>query len=149
MDHTARLANKACRFGDRLNDPGFIVREHDRENGRAVSLVIPSGEARLQRIEIDDPLRRDVNGFDGHAGRPGILRHGFMLNRRDKQGRITLKCGNAAMQRQRVGFGAAAGEDDVFCAASDGRADRLPRPLYRLSGCAAGTMDTGRICPER
>ena len=33
VDQVFRLAAESCEFGDRLNDAGFVVGEHDADNG--------------------------------------------------------------------------------------------------------------------
>ena len=83
MGQTTRLAHQCGGFGNGLNDACFIIGQHQREDRRTISRHIPFRQAIAQRVEVNDAVGCDIDGFNRNARIACILRHRLMLNRRD------------------------------------------------------------------
>ena len=123
-------------FGDRLNDPGLVVGEHDRHDRRARV----GGELPVEPGQIDDPLAVDRDPFGARHG----PQHRAVLDRGDED---ALAPG--AEQRQMVGFGAAADEDDPLGRRADQRRHRFARARSTPCRAARPQRCTEEALPQR
>ncbi len=118
----------AAIFGDRLDDPGLVVGEHDRNDRRARvrgKLIVRAGRDR--RCPSRSTAIRSALGH----GR----QHRTVLDRGDEDAFAP-----AAEEREVVGLGAAADEHDPLGRGADQRRHRLARPLDALPRGSAPAM---------
>jgi hypothetical protein len=132
MDQGAGALGDRCRLGNRLYDPGFVVGQHDRDQGRR-SLDC---QRLRQGIEPHQPQRVDRQLF--RRRRPS--EHGIVFDCRDQD---TFTPGPG--QGQVVGLRPTTGEDDIFGRRGDQRRDLFAGILDRAPGGAAEAVDGGRV----
>ena len=73
---TAMLPDHIGNFGDRLNDAGFIIGQHEADQCRCRLI-----EQRGQRRQIDLTIGQHRHGFNRQAGCLRRCRYGAVLNR--------------------------------------------------------------------
>ena len=132
MDARAITAGETRHRFDRLHRAGFVIRQHDRDQGGRRR----PRQGAFERREVDPPVaaRRDPR----RAG--GGRENGIVLDGRDDRRRM-----GDSREGEIVGFGSAAGEDDAL-----GRRVDQPRHFFAgvLHGSARGApgpMNGGRV----
>jgi hypothetical protein len=129
----------ARHLGHRLDHAGLVVGPHRRNDARVL--------AGLPGIDIDLPVVVDRQPVDTPAQplqRACRLDHRRVLDGTQREAPGPLQRSQAA-QREVVGLGAAAGEDDLSWLHSDQCGDLLARLLQRHAGTAAGLVGTRRV----
>ena len=138
----AAVVRDRRQLGDRLDRPDLVVGVHDRdERGVGPGVAVPQG------VGIDDAAPSDRQERRGcqprFASALTVLQDGLVLDRgRDQMsaaGRLE-RFGGAA-QREVVGLGAAAREDDLGRLGADERRDRRSGVIERRLGPLAEGVD--------
>ncbi len=116
MKNPARVVNDLGGLGHRLNGAGLVIGRHqgdDRPPAARLMLLELLGEDR----QIGDAVARDRDDGRGLAIEPAARQHRRMLDRRH----IAVPGGLAGLggERQRIGLGAAAGENHIRRARAD------------------------------
>ena len=147
MEQTARRMNDRRGFRHRLNDAGFVVGEHQR-NQRPRRFGNGFGERR----QIEPTLRIDRQFLDCLAGKASARAHRDVLDGREQKFRSRkLVAGDldCRRQRQHIGFGAARGKKHVTGACPDQCRDLFARLLDQTPRGAALGVHRGRIAGDR
>ena len=128
-------AGEGDHLGQRLDDAGFVVGQHDRDQGRRGGLAEQLREA----AEIDQTRVRQ--GDRGGIGRCG--QHGIVLAGRDQYCRVR------AGQGEIVGLGAGTGEHDRGRGRADQGRDLVAGPFHPPPRRPAEAVYRGRIAGLR
>ena len=131
-------ANKGRSLGDRLNDAGLIIGQHQAHQGPAGGL-----EVSFQPRQVRDAVGVHRPGLDWQAAGLCCFEHGVMLGGpHDDTGKASRP---GAFDGQGIGFGAAADERHGAGRHAGERSDTAARCLDQIAGSAAGSMDRRRI----
>ena len=122
-------------FDHRLQNAGFVVRQHQRYHLRVVS----SGQCGIQRRQIDHTLLVDE---DKSGARTGI-EYSRMLNSADESSRRVAQSHYLV-----VGLGTAAGEHHLVGRCPHQHRDLRARFFHRLTRVAPGAVNRRRV-PNR
>ncbi len=149
MQDAACLMHQGRHLRDRLNNPGFVIGQHHR-NERAAFLVLPPcAELPGERSEVDH-ARFGHRESPHRPGRKAASRQDRrVLDARHQQvtkGRLVRPTApRPGRKHQHIRFGATGGEDDIPRLGPDQCSDLLTRLLHHPAGGPALGMDRGGV----
>lgn len=139
MEEGSGFVSDAGKFGNRLDDAGFIVGQHDADEAG----VGPEGCTKARGGYKTFGIARQKGDLDPAFGEClGGVEDGVML---DLRGDEMLAGLERAEQGKIVRLGTAGGENDFRCAAAKKRGDLLAGSVDSRAGKLAGLMDAGWI----
>ena len=128
----AGLLHQPRRLRHRVDHPGLVVGEHERDIGRA-TFGIMCGKQVFEGPEVEAARRPDREARDRARGEPAASQHAGMLGSADIQpagGAQRIAAQHVGRERQCHGLGGAAGEDNVLGTPGDQRRDIRTRRLH-------------------
>ncbi len=146
VQEPARLVHQAGNLGDRLNNPGFVIGQHER-NQQPLSRKLD--QPTLECAEIDCAAIRDRQLVHHVSGKPAAGENRRVLDGGDQQPLTwRLPGSQRRCQRQHVGLGPPRGEHYIAWFRRDQGGDLLACLLHDLARRPALGMNRGGIADK-